>query len=113
MGEPSRRDTVIEFRILVPAADNDGQPFSPEHHRIFESEVLRRFGGFTLVPGTVTGQWSSEGTTYTDSLRVYVVAVASILDGGRIRALLAWARLHYRQEAMYFSCLGLAEVFSG
>ncbi len=104
---------MIEFRIQIPAADNDGQPFSPEHHRSFEDEVLRRFGGFHLLPGTVSGQWLSEGKTYGDSLRLYVIATESILDGGRIRALLAWARLHYRQEALYLSVLGIAEVFTG
>jgi len=105
-------DTMVEFRIFIPEADNDGRPFSPEHHIAFEQEVLRRFGGFSLLPGTVSGQWMSEGKAYTDALRVYVIAVESILYSSRIRALLAYARRFYRQEALYFSVLGIAEVFS-
>lgn len=104
---------MIEFRILIPVASNEGDLFSPEHHMAFEAEMLRRFGGFSLLPGLTKGAWSSEGRTYGDDLRTYVVAVPSILDGARIRALLAYARLHYRQEAIYFGVLGFAEVFAG
>ena len=101
---------MIEFRILTPVADNDGHAFSSQHHMDFESEVLRRFGGFSLLPGTVTGQWASEGRTYTDDLRVYVIAVESIFDAGRIRELAQYAVAHYRQEAIYVAVLGFSEV---
>lgn len=104
---------MIEFSILIPVSDNEGAVFSTEHHLTWEAEVLRRFGGFSLLPGTVTGRWLSEGKAYGDTLRCYVIAVPSILDAGRIRALLAYGRRYYRQEALYFSFLGIAEVFNG
>ena len=84
---------MIEFRVLIPVASNEGVTFSPEHHTAFERVVLRRFGGFSLLPGTVRGQWvGDDGRTYADELRTYVIAVQSILDVGPLREVLDFAR---------------------
>ena len=90
-------------------ASNDGTVFSPEHHASFEAETLRLFGGFSLLHGIVSGQWRSEGTTYTDDSRVYVIAVGSIFDSARIRELAEFALGLYGQESIYVGYLSFSE----
>lgn len=103
---------MIEVHILIPAADNGGAPFNPGHHLAFEKVVLARFGGLSLLPGTISGKWIGQGgATYSDTLREYVVAMASILDVGRLVEVLGFALSHYRQESIYFSYLGHAETY--
>lgn len=101
---------MIEFRIFIPVASNQGVTFPAKHHAAFEREVLRLCGGFSLLPGTVNGQWLSEGRTYADDLRAYVVAVGSIFDASRILEAAQFALGLYEQEAIYVAYLGFSEV---
>lgn len=100
---------MIEFRVLIPVASNDGATFSPEHHAVFETEALRLFGGFSLLHGIVSGQWQDKGITYTDNLRVYVIGVASIFDAARVRELAQFALGLYGQESLYVGYLSFSE----
>jgi hypothetical protein len=101
---------MFELTLLIPCSANDGATFTPEHHAVFEAHVLSAFGGFTLVPSTVIGAWSSGETRFDDVLRVYVIALRSITDGAKVADLAAFAKAHYAQEAVYVRYLGLSEI---
>jgi len=102
---------MIEFRVLIPVAANDGTTFPPEHHARFELEVLSLFGGFSLLRGIVSGQWqeTASGKTYTDDSRVYVIGVGSIFDAHRVRELAEFALGLYGQESIYVGYLSFSE----
>ncbi|NUP12957.1 MAG: hypothetical protein HOW73_43510 [Polyangiaceae bacterium] len=101
---------MIEFRFLIPVNDNDGAVFTPEHDTVFETFIAERFPGLSREPGLVVGAWRGKsGQLFHDQSRVYVVALDSVLDAGRLREVLQFARRHYRQEAIFLRYLGLAE----
>ena len=101
---------MIEVQILIPTNENSGQTFAPNHDAAFESELLRLFGGCSLLPGTVAGQWVDAGTIYTDQSRVYAVALKSLTEGNKVREATEFAKIHYGQLAIYVRYLGLSEV---
>jgi hypothetical protein len=101
---------MITIEVLIPLTSNEGREFTPAHHAQFEGEVLARFGGFSLLPGTVRGAWVDAGVTYTDASRVYAIAVASITDGGKVRAVVEFAKAHYAQLAICVRYLGITEI---
>lgn len=103
---------MIEVTIYVPAADNDGATFSPTHHAAFEALVSGRFNGLTRATQEVEGVWiGQDARVYRDRNLVFIVAIPSILDGGTLREVLSFAKDHYRQEAIFFRYLGIAEIF--
>ncbi len=102
---------IIEVTIFIPVAANDGTPFDQAHHAEFEAFVLNRFGGISLLPGIVDGAWSDAGITYRDQSRMYLVALGSLLDGGILKEVLDFAKRHYRQQAIFFRYLGVAEIY--
>lgn len=104
---------MIEVQIFIPIDDNDGETFTAEHHSAFEAYVLERFEGISLLDGSVIGAWMDEGQTYHDTNRVYLVAMLSLTDGGKLKEVLSFAKAHYRQEALYFRYLGNSEIFTG
>jgi len=101
---------MIEVQILVPVAGNDGAEFSADHHEAFETFAAELFGGVTRLPSNAAGVWIEAGTVYRDETRVYVVALASITDGGKVRTLADFVKAHYAQLAVYVRYLGTAEV---
>lgn len=101
---------MIEVTLFIPLADNDGQTFSPSDHAAFEAYATDRFGGLSRLPGEVEGKWVSEGRLYTDRLVRYVIALGSITDGGKLGEVVSFAKKHYRQEAIFVSYLGRAEI---
>lgn len=101
---------MIEVTILIPAHSNEGETFTPSHHRDFEAFVLDRFGGLSRKAETVEGLWVDQGRTYQDTNLVYTVAIESILDGGTLREVIDFAKRHYRQEAIFLRYLGVAEI---
>lgn len=102
---------MIIVTILIPLADNAAAVFAPEHHRAFEVALAETFGGFTRLPGTHHGAWIDGGTLYSDATRAYQVAVAGLLQrAGDLARVIELARTHYRQEAIYVSYLGQAEI---
>jgi hypothetical protein len=102
---------MIEVAILVPLKNNDGMVFDPEWHLAFEAHVLSKFGGISLLPGTVSGKWVDSGNVYTDDLRTYVVAMSSITEGAALREILDFAAEHYQQFSLYVRYLGASEVY--
>lgn len=103
---------MVRTRLLVPMFDNEGHYFDDEQHKAFEALVLTQFGGFTRT-GACYGVWKDEktGEVFRDECVCYEVAVPSILDVSRLRAIAVHAANHYRQEAMYVEVAGIAEVF--
>ncbi len=101
---------MIEVVVLVPVADNDAVTFPPAWHSVFEAVVLDRFGGFSKLPNDVVGQWVGDGNIYTDHTRAYVIALSSITEGAKLGEVVAFAKAHYRQEAIFLRYLGIAEI---
>lgn len=100
---------MIEINIFVPLCGNDHEPFDIEHHETYEGHLLRLFGGWTRVEGDVAGAWLGD-RRYDDDLRVYVVSISTLLDGGKVRDAVEIAVVHYNQEAIYIRYLGLNEI---
>lgn len=100
---------MIEVQFFIPVADNDGVKFGDVHHIAFEGFALEVAGGITLNPATATGSWIGD-KRYDDELRIYSVAIASITEGDKIARIAAFAKAHYRQEALFLRYLGIAEI---
>lgn len=104
---------MFEIQVFVPTVGNDGRAFGSAEFTAFEAELIARFGGFSLLPGSVSGGWRGEdGRVYTDTLRVYVVWAASIADGVKAVEVARVARVIFSQEAVSIRYLGLAEIVS-
>jgi hypothetical protein len=102
---------MIEVTILIPLADNSGLTFSPAHVGVFETKLLDAFRGFSRLPAHVVGAWVDRETEYRDILFAYVVAVDGLIaQGQRLREVVDFARVHFRQEAIFCRYLGVAEV---
>lgn len=102
---------MIEFSILIPSKSNAGVVFLADHDMVFEELLLNRFGGFSGGSATITGSWKgADGAIYMDVSRVYVVALPSVLDAGKLREVIDFAKVYYEQEAIYLRYLGLAEI---
>lgn len=102
---------MIEVSIYIPVADNDGHTFPADHHRRFDEFILDRFGGLTKAVSQVEGVWRDDAKVYEDRIIVYLVALGTILEGDKLREVLAYAKQHYRQEAIFLRYLGIAEIF--
>ena len=101
---------MFEVQILIPMADNAGQVFTEPHHAFFEAFAVNLFGGVTCLPNEATGAWVDAGVVYRDQTRIYVVALRSIVNGGKVGELATFAKSHYAQLAVYVRYLTLAEV---
>lgn len=102
---------MITVTILIPLADNEAATFAPSHHTAFEIQLAAIFGGITRLPGEFWGAWIDLGTLYSDSTRAYQVAVSGLIERGPdLTRAIEIARVHYRQEAIYVSYLGQAEI---
>lgn len=102
---------MFEVQVLIPLADNDGETFTAAHHAVFEEAVVDAFGGFTRLPATAIGGWKNDaGVMFSDVTRVYAIAVASIVDGDKLGALVRFAKAFYLQEAIFIRYLGVIEI---
>ena len=101
---------MFALEMFIPVADNAGEEFQAEHDQAFEAFVLDRFGGLSRLPGEVDGAWLEAGVTYHDQNRVYLIAVRSILDGAKVGEVVEFARVHYRQLAIFVRYLGQIEI---
>lgn len=101
---------MFELMVLIPVADNDGSAFSAEDHAAFEAFVIDRFGGITLYPNTAVGSWADAGRVYRDNTRVYGIAVRSITQGALVAEVAAYAKVAFRQEAIFIRYLNVAEI---
>lgn len=102
---------MITVTILIPLASNEGAMFAPTHHTAFELYLAEVFGGVTRLPGEFWGAWIDAGTLYGDATRAYQIAVSGLVErGAAVHAAAEHAAAHYRQEAIYVSYLGQAEI---
>ncbi len=102
---------MFEVQFFIPAAGNDGVTFTEKQHADFEREVIERFKGVSLLPGTVEGQWmDASRSVFSDTLRVYVIAVPSITLGHKIGELAEIAKQLYLQKAVTVRYLGQMEI---
>lgn len=101
---------MFEVQILIPVASNAGQTFDPAHHTAFEAVAVALFGGITLLPAEAAGAWVEATVVYHDQTRIYMVSLKSIGDGGKVAELVAFAKVHYDQKAIYIRYLGLNEI---
>jgi hypothetical protein len=60
---PTRR-----YEILLPLQFNDGTPVPAAVLGQTREEIVGRFHGVSVQPGTITGIWIHEGTRYEDAL---------------------------------------------
>jgi hypothetical protein len=102
---------MFEIQMLIPVLDNDGVPFSPEEHEAFELKAAELVGGFSRYQGETLGGWYFEGRLYRDRTRVYGLAVEGLAGGAKVLELAAFAKAHYRQEAIFLRYLGVVEIF--
>lgn len=101
---------MITVEFFIPLADNDGVAFTGEIVNAWRGVLTDLFGGFSELPGTVVGAWKDGDRVYRDDLAVFMVAVPSIADGGKVGEAGEVARRIFRQEAIFIRYLGLAEI---
>jgi hypothetical protein len=101
---------MFALHVLIPLTSNEGATFTPAHHAAFEAFVVARFGGATRLSGTNTGTWVDAGVTYHDSSFTYEIAVSSITDGAKVAEVVAFAKAHYAQLAIFVRYLGVVEI---
>jgi hypothetical protein len=102
---------MIEVQILIPEQSNEGGTFEAGHHAAFEAVVLAALGGITRMPEGAVGSWLNDaGERFDDATRVYVIALKSIGQGGTLAGVVAFAKAHYRQQAIYIRYLGVSET---
>lgn len=101
---------MIEVQVFIPVADNDGYQFSTAEHGAFEEFVAGLFGGATRYPDSAVGVWFGGGVLYRDELRVYGIAIASIIDGGKFAQVVDFVKSHYRQLAVCIRHPGGVEI---
>ena len=105
-----KADTMIEVTILIPVADNSDHLFTAAEFARWEDHLNGLFGGFSHLPGHVAGSWTDNGQRYDDTLRLYVVFIEDITQGGKVGEAVEFAKLAFRQEAITIRYLGLAAI---
>jgi len=65
----------IRYEILLPLKYNDGTPVEAEKFQQTKEELLGRFQGLTIDPGTIRGLWVYRGEQFEDELIRLVVDV--------------------------------------
>jgi len=109
--EPSRlRDfltfapmrSTVHVDILVPLADNDGDPFPASAFNTLEHFLTILCGGFTRR-GDVEGVWRSPdtGAVMRDRSRSYVVTLPAEDADEQITRIESFIRRYFRQEAAF------------
>ena len=102
---------MIKTETIIPTSDNDSVAFSRSAWRTLEGRLLEVGGGFTREP--VMGGWAdSTGRVYTDRSRRYTVALESWRDLGAWLAVVEWAVVTFRQEALYIEVAGVPEIIT-
>lgn len=100
---------MVKTMLLVPVADNAGEVFGPEDFRELESRLLALGGGFSRQ-ANVAGAWAYEGRVIRDESRQYLVALQGWRDVAAWLDIVEWARIRFRQDAMYVEVAGIPEV---
>jgi hypothetical protein len=103
---------MFEAFILIPAYDNDGIRFVRADYLAFESRIATFSTGATLR-GRVSGLWLDSGQTFREPLREYEIAMESLRQIAPFLEAAEWARVHFRQLAIYVKVAGVVEIISG
>ena len=101
---------MFEVQVLIPIVDNAGRTFTAFEHAEFEAFVIERFGGITRYSSEASGAWFDEGSLHRDRSYLYGIAVPSITDGARVGDTVQFAKVHYRQLAIFIRYLGIVEI---
>jgi hypothetical protein len=104
---------MIKAVMLVPVRDNDGRRFTKTEWTRLEHRLAAAFGGYSLLPGRVTGGWVHEGRLFRDQSRQYAVALNSWSQLSAWLEVVRWTRTAFRQEAMFIEVNGVPEVLHG
>jgi len=100
---------LIRTLLLVPVRDNQGEPFPPPAWRALEERLFGLSRGYS-IEGVAAGVWESDGRTFRDRSRRYIVAIERWAQFCDWIDIVRWARVHLRQEALYIEVLGVADI---
>ncbi len=103
---------MIKATILIPKRDNDGRPFDRRILQAFEARLIELSGGFSITRD-VEGVWRYEGKTYIDRSDRYEVAMQDWDGIAPFLEVVRWARVRFRQEALYVEIAGIPQIISG
>jgi hypothetical protein len=96
---------ALAFTLVVPLADNDGQPLAPEHLAWAKQEVSHYAGGLTQYASS-EGIWIDEtGRRYKDPIQIhqFVVPTAAAVEGWLAGFALELARRCQQQAIFLFT----------
>ena len=86
------------IEILLPLADNEGQPFAADLHSRVRDELVERFGGVTaFTRSPAEGLWVEDGDRSRDNIVIFEV-MADRLDRGWWRRYRAELESRFRQD---------------
>jgi hypothetical protein len=72
-------NTMHLFQILLPTADNAGEPFPERMFADLRRELMDRFGGVTVFSqGPAQGFWQGEDGTSHDDIVIFEVMAEAI-----------------------------------
>ena len=87
-------------QILLPLADNEGQPFAPSDFSRVRRELADRFGGITTYSrAPAEGVWKEGGETSRDDVVIFEV-MAEDLERTWWKAYRADLEARFRQDAI-------------
>ena len=98
--------STVHVDILVPLADNDGEPFPASAFSTLEHFLTILCGGFTRR-GDVEGVWRSPqtGAVMRDRSRSYVVTLPAEEADEQITRIESFIRRYFRQEAAFLELI--------
>lgn len=102
---------LIKTRFLVPLQDNEGRLFSAEDFEAVEHRLVDAGLNGNRTPDVRQGWWRDvDGRLYFDRCNEYEVGIESWKQLGALIQVVEWARVHFRQQAMYFEAAGIPEI---
>lgn len=101
---------MIETVVLIPIRDNQGRLFPRSLWRELEARLLY-FGGLTDA-GEVRGVWRSGDRVFRDRNRQLAVSLGSWKQLAAWLEVVEWARIAFRQEAIYIKVAGVPEIIT-
>ena len=103
---------MFEAFILIPVHDNDGSTFTRADYLAFEA-LIGTFSSGATLRGRVSGRWLDSGQTFREPLREYEIAMESLRQIAPFLDAAEWARVHFRQLAVYVKVAGVVEIITG
>ena len=85
--------------ILLPLADNEGQPFPPDAWKAVREELVERFGGITaFTRSPAEGLWEGEEGERSRDEIVVLEVMAETLERGWWRGFREELEARFRQD---------------